>query len=397
MSACSTLSSVIQIVALGKYVFDTTHHTLDLGLIGLAEFLPSAVLVLVTGAVADRFDKRRVAAIGQIGDGIAILGIAWYTTTHRTALWPIIIMVAIYGTSRAFIAPATRSMPPALAGEDMLIRVVPLTSLAWQATTIVGPVAAGFLYLINPTVPFLVAAAITVLAALMVLRVRYVQEPERSGKVSMKVAVEGFAFVRRSPLLLGAIALDLFAVLFGGAVALLPAIATDRLGVNAGGLGILRAAAGIGATVAGVALARRPIERRIGRVLLIVVGIFGVATIGLGLTRSFIVAAIMLAVLSAADMVSVYIRGTLVPLATPDGMRGRVTAVEQVFIGASNELGAFESGVAASILGTVGAIVSGGIATVAVVAIWWFRFPALRDVDSFEDVVAASATPSSRG
>ena len=177
MSAASTLASLIQIVALGKFVYDMTGHELDLGLIGLAEFLPSAVLVLVTGTIADRFDKRRVAAIGQVGEAVAIAGIAWYTTTEPTALWPIILLVIIFGIARAFVAPATRSMPPALAGEEMLIRVVPFTSLVWQATSIIGPIAAGFLYLITPTVPFVVAAAVAVVAAMMSLRIRYHREP----------------------------------------------------------------------------------------------------------------------------------------------------------------------------------------------------------------------------
>lgn len=202
-------------------------------------------------------------------------------------------------------------------------------------------------------------------------------------------ALEGLKFVRRTPLLLAAIALDLFAVLFGGAVALLPVLAKDRLNVNAVGLGWLRAAGGIGAAAMAIYLAIKPFNIKVGKRLLVAVGIFGVATIVLGLTKSFVVAMAMMGVLMAADMVSVFVRSTLVPLATPALMRGRVLALEAVFIGASNELGAFESGVSAELLGTVVAIVLGGAATIAIVAIWWFRFPQLRNLNSFDELTAA--------
>jgi hypothetical protein len=209
---------------------------------------------------------------------------------------------------------------------------------------------------------------------------------DRTERPTLHAALEGLRFVRASPILFAAIALDLFAVLFGGAVALLPAIAEDRLGVGGAGLGWLRAAGGVGAGLTALTLAVRPVRRRIGRTLLVAVALFGVTTIVLGLTRSFVVALGAMAVLHAADMVSVFIRGTIVPLATPDVMRGRVLAVEHVFIGASNELGAFESGVAGQALGTVGAIVSGGLATLAIVGIWWTRFPALRRIDTFAEL-----------
>jgi hypothetical protein len=208
-------------------------------------------------------------------------------------------------------------------------------------------------------------------------------------------ALEGLRFIRRTPLLLAAISLDLFAVLFGGAVALLPAIAEKRLGVGAVGLGWLRAAGGIGASITAAALAARPFRHKVGRWLLIAVAVFGVATVVLGVTRSYVVAFIAMFLLTSADMVSVFVRGTLVPLATPNAMRGRVLAVEQVFIGASNELGAFESGVAAALFGLVVAIASGGLATLAIVGLWWVLFPSLRDVDTFDEVVpVAPPTPA---
>jgi hypothetical protein len=214
-------------------------------------------------------------------------------------------------------------------------------------------------------------------------------------RAALRQAREGLSFVRRSPILLGAISLDLFAVLFGGAVALLPAIAEDRLGVGAVGLGWLRAAAGIGAGLTALAMAWHPISRHVGRTLLIVVGMFGLGTIVLGLTQDYLTAFLALAVLGASDSVSVFIRLTLVPLATPESMRGRVLAVENVFIGASNELGAFESGVAAHLVGLVGAVVLGGAATLVVVMLWWARFPSLRNVDRFDEVRPTPPPPAS--
>jgi len=255
----------------------------------------------------------------------------------------------------------------------------------------VGPVLAGFLYVVDPAVPFAATAALLAVAIAGLLVLVPAPTVERllsapGGRAALRDAWEGLRFVRRKPILFGAISLDLAAVLFGGVVALLPAIAEERLGVGAVGLGWLRAAMGIGAAATALVLASRPVTRRVGRVLMLTVGLFGLMTVVLGLTRSYLVAFVALAVLSGADAVSMYIRGTIVPLATPEAMRGRVLAVEQVFIGASNELGAFESGVAAHFLGLVGAVVSGGLATLGVVVLWWLFFPDLRNVDRFGEV-----------
>jgi MFS family permease len=260
-------------------------------------------------------------------------------------------------------------------------------SATWQGAAIVGPVVGGFLYVAAVWLPFLAAAVIVTVAAVTVLfvqpltvRVTRVGARERP---SMREAVEGLRFVRSQPILLGAISLDLFAVLFGGAVALLPAIAEDRLGVGAVGLGWLRAAIGIGAGLVTIVLAVRPVSRHVGRTLLVAVALFGMGTIVLGLTTSFVIAFVALAALSGADAVSVFIRSTLVPLVTPPDKRGRVLAVEAVFIGASNELGAFESGVVGQILGPATAVVLGGAATLLVAGLWWSLFTPLRQVDGF--------------
>jgi len=252
---------------------------------------------------------------------------------------------------------------------------------------VTGPIVAGILYAVDPALPFVVIAVLHVLAAAAMafvrLRVKLVRSVERP---TLSSALDGLRLVRRTPILLGAIGLDLFAVLFGGAVALAPALAEERLGVGAVELGWMRAAGGVGAAATALLLMFRPLTRQVGRYLLGAVAAFGLATIALGTTRNLVVALVLLAAISAADMVSVFVRATIVPLATPDHLRGRVMAVEMVFIGASNELGAFESGVTAEWFGLVPAIIAGGLLTLVVVAVWWVAFPSLRDVDRFSDI-----------
>ena len=389
--AQSTLSIGIflQAAVLGKQIFDISGHELDLGLLGLAEFLPAAFLVLVTGAVADRFDRKRVAILAILGELACTALFIWYATTEPTAVGPLFAIAAGFGTARAFAAPATRAMPPMVAPEGSLHRVIALNSAIFTTAFIVGPGASGFLYAASPAVAYVVALALMLLGLSGMMRVRFRRAPRRpdaSERPSLHSALEGLRFIRRTPVLFAAISLDLLAVLFGGAVALLPSIAEDRLGVGDVAYGWLRAAIGIGAALMAVTLAIRPIERHVGVVLLLAVAVFGAGTIVLGVTHSYLVAFLAVMILSAADMISVYIRGTLAPLLTPDDKRGRVLAVESVFIGASNELGAFESGVAASAFGTQTAVVSGGVATIVVVAIFWVRYAGLRTVDRFRDV-----------
>ncbi|NNE72025.1 MAG: MFS transporter [Acidimicrobiales bacterium] len=281
-------------------------------------------------------------------------------------------------------------MPIDLSPPEILERVIPLKSLAFQAGVIAGPIAAGFAAVAADELPYLMAMVLLALAA---MALAFVPKPPieqletaPGPAQAFRDAVEGIAYIRRNPILRGAISLDLFAVLLGGATALLPAIASERLGVGEVGLGWLRAADGIGAALVSLALTYRPIRRRLGRALLSTVAVFGVAVIFLGLTTSYAVAFAAILVLSGADAISVYVRSSLVPVVTPEVMRGRVIAVENVFIGGSNELGALESGVAAQALGLVPAIVTGGIGTLLVVALWWRFFPELRDVDRFDDV-----------
>lgn len=407
---CAAAAAMAQITALGKQVYDLTGRELDLGWLGLAEFAPAALLVLVTGVIADRRDRRRVAAASLAAQAVVAVALAMYAGSDPTSATPIFALVFLFGVGRAFAAPASRSLPADVVGSDRLPAVVARFSVAWQAATVVGPVLGGFLLTVDPRLPYLASAGLMLAAAAATLAIRVHPTTSEFGRETVapvtisrpgsevavgpgvaagpvrlrwREAIEGVRFIRRVPVLLGAISLDLFAVLFGGAIALLPAIATDRLGVDAVGLGWLRAAGGLGAGAVALGLAIRPLRRHVGASLLVGVAVFGLGTIVLGLTRSFPVAFLAMFVLSGADAVSVFVRATLVPLVTPAQSRGRVLAVEHVFIGASNELGAFESGVAGQALGPTGAVVMGGTAAVVLATGWWFLFPPLRRVDRF--------------
>jgi MFS family permease len=391
-ATAQTIATTMQAAALGKQIYDITDSELALGLLGLVEFLPALLLLPLTGSAADRFDRRRVAAIALGAEVLTSVLYCLYAASDPTSALPIFLIAALFGTARAFAAPSFRALPPLIAPERGLPRLIALYSGTWQFGLIVGPAASGFLYAVSPTMPYLVAAVFFTTASLIVstlaLRRPQVRTPGEE-RPTLHHAMEGLRFIRGRPVLLGAIALDMFAVLFGGAVALLPAIAEDRLGVGSVGYGWLRAAPGVGAVIVTAMLAIRPVRRHVGRTLFVAVAVFGVATIVLGITGNFAVAFVALLVLSGADAVSVFIRATIVPLATPDRMRGRVMAVENVFIGASNELGAFESGVAGAVLGVGPAVWVGGVLTLGVVGVWSVAFPALRDIDRFEDVDAA--------
>lgn len=384
-----TVGVMLQIAALGKHVFDITGNEVDIGWLGLAEFIPAAALVLVTGTVADHFNRKYVSMIGLFGEIVASVALIFYARTNPTSAAPIFGIVIFFGACRAFMAPSVRSIAPTIAPPGGLPRVVALYSATWTGAAIVGPAASGFLYAIDPWVAYLASTILMTVGLFLLSGVAVPHDRERqraADRPTVKHALEGLHFIRRTPILLAAISLDLFAVLFGGAIALLPVIAEEQLKVGDVAYGWLRAASGIGAATMAIYLASRPVTRRVGHKLLTVVGVFGVATIVLGVTHSYTVAFIAVVIASAADMVSVFIRGSLVPLVTPDDKRGRVTAVENVFIGASNELGAFESGVVSAAIGTPATVVGGGLATMAIVGVWWLAFPSLRNVDCFEDL-----------
>ena len=395
-ASAQTAATMMQEAALGEQVFNITNSTLALGFLGLFEFLPALVLLPLTGSVADRFDRQRVAALAMAAEVVTSMLYFAYAATRPTSAVPIFAIALLFGTARAFAAPAFRALPPLIAPDLGLPRLIALYSGTWQFGLIVGPAVAGFLYAIDPTVPYVAAAGAFAVAALIAstLTVRRPQvRTPASERPSFSHAMEGLRFIRRRQVLLGAITLDMFAVLFGGAVALLPAIAEDRLHVGSIGYGWLRAAPGIGAVIVTALLAVRPVRRRVGVTLLLAVTVFGLATVVLGITHSYVIAFAALLVLAGADAVSVFIRATIVPLATPDAMRGRVMAVENVFIGASNELGAFESGVAGALLGVGPAVWLGGLLTLGVVGVTSVVFPELRSIDRFEDLDGGTPLP----
>jgi MFS family permease len=379
----------LQSTALLKQAYDITGRKSDLGWMGLSEFVPIALLVLVTGSVADHFNRKAIAVITVGAEVFTSAALMLYAFSKPTSVFPLFGIAFSFGIARAFQAPAMRSMPPMVAPIGALPKVIALYSATWTGALIFGPAIGGFLYAVHPWVAYLGSTVLIFGSWLVLTTQTFVREPlppDPDNRPTLRTAVEGLIFIRHTPVLLAAIALDLFAVLFGGAVALIPVIAKDRLGVGDVAYGWLRAAPGFGAAAMALVISTRPIRRHVGTKLLTVVAVFGVGTVVLGVTRNFAVAFVALVVLSAADMVSVFIRGSLVPLLTPDEKRGRVLAVESVFIGASNELGAFESGIVAQAIGTSATIIGGGVATLAVVGIWSFAFPSLRRIDRFEDL-----------
>lgn len=390
----SAFAVVGQITIVGKQVYDLTGRELDLGLLGLAEFIPVALFSPFTGSVADRFDRRKVFGLGLLGEALVSILLFLYARSNPTSVLPIFGLVMLFGVCRAFVAPASRALPIDLAPEALVERIVAFKSVAFQAAVIAGPITFGFVFVVSEPLPYLVATVSFVLAILVLQTVPPIPTDrlvtERGSRQAIRDAREGLRFIRRQPVVFGAISLDLFAVLFGGAVALLPAIAEDRLGVGSVGLGGLRAAIGVGATIVAIFLTMRPLRRHVGRTLLYAVAVFGSATLVLGLTSNYLIAFAALMVLAGADAISVFVRTTLVPLATPQEMRGRVLAVENVFIGASNELGAVESGLTAAAFGLVGAIMFGGVGTLVVVALWWRYFPDLRKIDRFMEARTVS-------
>ncbi len=392
-TALAAVGLNILVTVLFKQAFDITGNTLAIGFIGLAQFVPAVMLVLVSGWVADRFDRRRVTALFLLARTLCAVGFLVYSQLETGAVWPLFAIAFVFGAADAMLGPSRRSIAPLLAPAELFPQVVALWTATFTASAIVGPVIGGFLYSVGPSEAYALAAILEFAAIVPILAIVYSHEPERiTDRPTLHTALEGLRFVRHTPVVLGTISLDLFAVLFGGAIALIPAVASDRLGVGDIAYGWLRAAPGIGAAMMALWLAVRPVTRRVGPTLLVVVGIFGLGTTVFGLTTNYAVAFIALIVISAADMVSMFIRGSIVPLVTPDEQLGRVSAVEGVFIGASNELGAFESGVAARMFGVPWAIAGGGLITMGIAASFAFVFPSIRRIDTFDELRPAKST-----
>lgn len=381
---CASLAIQMQAVAVGWQVYDLTRQPLNLGFVGLVQFLPAVALALVTGHVADRYDRRRVFALCTVVDALCALLLLALTAAGNTEVIPILVVLFIFGVARAFEFPAAVALMPNLVPAHHFVNAAAWSSSAWQTAAIVGPAAGGLLYAFGPRVVYTVCMLLLLGAACFVLVIQTERAPTERKEMTWASLVAGITFIRTHPVVLGAVSLDLFAVLLGGATALLPIYARDILHVGPEGLGLLRSAPALGALVTAIALARRPITGYAGQTLLVTVGVFGLATIGFGLSRKLWLSVGMLVILGASDTVSVVIRRVLVLAATPDEMRGRVSAVESVFIVASNELGEFESGVTAAWFGTVPAVVLGGFGTLTVVALWTWLFPQLRRVDTLE-------------
>ncbi len=373
----------MQTVAVGWQIYEITRDPLDLGLIGLSQFLPFVVLVLPAGHFADRHTRQKVLAACFGLEFLCALLLLAFTLSGVLVAWPVFAVMVLFGVARAFAMPAGQALMPNLVPPEMFSRAVAVNSTTWQLSTIAGPAIGGLIYLLGAPVVYSVVAVLLAAAVLLMLGVR-APRPSRLGHATgLDGLLEGLRFVFRRKVILGAISLDLFAVLFGGATALLPAYASDVLDIGPDGLGWLRAAPGVGAAVIALAFAWRPLTRQVGPAMLGGVALFGLATVIFGVSESFIVSLLALAVLGAADMVSVYVRHMLVQLETPDQIRGRVSAVSAVFIGASNELGEFESGVTAAWWGLRPAVVVGGVASVVIAGLWARWFPTLREMREF--------------
>ena len=378
-------------VAIGWQVYAIRENPLDLGLIGLAEFVPLPLLALPAGHLADRLPRRRVYAAATVLEALIAGGLLVVTLGGATSLWPFLLLALAAGSAAALGWPASRALPPNLVSADLLASAMALRGIAGQGATIIGPAVGGLLFAVKAELVYVVAIGLLIAAIVSVLAMNdRAQEQMLEPAPSREALFAGARFVRRTPVLFGAITLDLFAVLFGGAMALLPLFAKSILDVGPVGLGILRSAPAVGALVAGIIIAHRPIRGNAGRTLLIVVAVFGAANIVFGLSKSFPLSVAALAVAGFADMFSMNIRSMTVALATPDVLRGRVTAVEMVFISGSNELGAFESGIAAALIGAVPAVVLGGAATIVIAVVWSRLFPDLRRIDRLELLRPAS-------
>lgn len=377
----------VQSTAVGWQIFKLTDDVFALGLVGLAQFVPMFALTLYAGDVADRYERRRVLSASYTVEAACAAIFMALTLSGVTDTWPYFATLVLFGAARAFSAPASQSFLPQIVPASDLPQAISISSTVFQIAVIAGPAVGGALLLLGAGVTYAICFVLFATGSALIYAIRMIAQQRREivGSLYERVA-EGVAYVRRRQELFGAISLDLFAVLLGGATALLPYFAENILKVGPLGFGILKAGPAVGAAIMSVVLTVRPIGRYAGAKMFVCVAIFGAATIVFGLSESFYLSLAALITLGAADMVSVNVRHSLTQLATPDHMRGRVSAVSMLFIGASNELGEFESGVTAAWWGTVPAVVVGGVGTLAVVGLWAYWFPALRKVDRLSDL-----------
>ena len=385
-----TTGAQMLMVAVGWQMYELTTSAWDLGLVGLYQFVPSLLFTLLAGHVADRMHRGRIIATCLVAQAsVALILVAatqgWGSPAAWTTRELLLGLSVLLGISRSFQMPAQQALTPMLVPASLLPRAMAFSSAGMQAAVIGGPALGGVIFVAGATAVYATCAALFAVGCVLVFAVRYEHLPPPREPVTLRTLLAGVEFVWQRKALLGAVSLDLFAVLLGGAVALLPMFAKDILHVGPWGLGLLRAAPAAGALVMSVLLTRWPLRRRVGHIMLSAVAIYGVCMVLFGLSTSFVLSLVVLAISGSADMVSVVVRQTLMQIETPNDMRGRVSAVNSVFIGASNQLGEFESGATAALMGPVGSVVVGGIGTLLVAALWLKWFPALAQRDRMVD------------
>ena len=390
LSVFATLSVVVLIgyqtydVARADYGMDRPAAAFMLGLLGLAQFVPLFLLTPVAGAAADRFDRRRVVLFANLIDCAIAIALALFTLWEALTLPILFTLAAAHGAARVFNGPALSAIAPNIVPYRLLPKAIALSSIAWQVATVVGPAAGGFLFAWSPSLPHFVSAAMLVAAGLLISSVRPVRAVHEGPLARpLKQITEGFQFVWHERFLLGCISLDLFAVLLGGATAMLPVFARDILEVGPEGLGIMRGAPAAGAALVALWLAWRPFETNVGVKMLWSVVVFGAATVAFALSRNFLLSLALLAILGAADMISVFVRNSLVQLNTPDNKRGRVSAISGLAISASNELGELRAGMFAAVMGVTAAVAIGGVGAIVITGLWAWIFPELRRARTF--------------
>ncbi len=377
-------------VARADYGMSTGQAAFQLGIVGLVQFVPMLILAPLAGLVADRLDRRRVGAFAMFVDLLMAAALGAFTFEGAVTLPVLFLLASLNGVARAFFGPAMQSIASNILPARLIPGAIGLNSTAWQIGAVVGPALGGVLYAVAPALPYAVAVGLLALAIAAVLWIKPFPQPQlEAGVHPLRQIFEGFRFIRRSPLLVGCVTLDLFAVILAGATALLPVYARDILMWNGEpvgpmGLGQMRAAPAVGAAIVALVLAFRPLRFNVGIKMLWAVAVFGALTVAFGLSRNYVLSLAILALLGAADMISVFVRGTLVQLSTPDEMRGRVSSISGLAISASNELGEMQSGVAAALLGATGAVVFGGIGAIVITAAWAVLFPQLRLSRTFQ-------------
>ena len=376
-----TITIAWQVYAIARSTQDVPHAAFAVGMIGLAQFLPVFALTLTAGETADRHDRRLISSLCVLFEVVTAGAFAVLALTGSKALWPIYLTAAAFGAARAFLNPSNSALAPMLVPRGLLPRAIAWNSLAGQTASIAGPALGGVLCAISPALSFGVCMVLYLISAAALFLIRGETRPKVQPGSRWDLVKEGLGYVWTNKIVFGAISLDLFAVLLGGATALLPVYARDVLNVGPQGFGVLRASVAVGAGTVAILLSIRPIHRKAGVFMFSGVAMFGAATVVFALSRSLALSVVALAVLGGADMLSVYVRQTLVQIVTPDHMRGRVGAVSTLFIGASNELGEFESGVVARLLGPIGAALFGGVGALIVTGVWAKLFPALRKAD----------------